>query len=291
MDWPSHTPPPIEITLLARLTLIGDLDNEKVNKQYHTHLDAYLEKGFPIYLLWPALLAAIEDARPLAVKTLLSRGMEISRMFVIQAINTKSKEVFQVLIDSGWDINEPVDTFYPPVLAELRHFVEDPDMVQWFLDRGADPDVGCYLDLTPLSFAARLASIPTFKMLLRCCWTLAHHAVEREKDAIVVLDMLAARGAPMDEPQYSNHLQSYNHEFFKGLGTPLQLAVELGKRDVVKYLLQKHHADPSIKDSKGQTPVDRARFMMFDDLVKLLEEAMVPSTDLGRAAGAAVSRL
>lgn len=160
------------------------------------------------------------------------------------------------------------------LLTRPRSFVNDPDMIEWFLDHGANPDVRCYLDLTPLSLAARYASVPTLQALLHRGSAnrgqLAHHAIERDQDVIVVLEILATKGAPLDELQYARHPRSWNHEYFKGLGTPLHRATELGKLKVACYLLE-HHADRNIRDSKGRTPLDIARAMGFTDLIHLLE--------------------
>jgi len=154
-----------------------------------------------------------------------------------------------------------------------RCFVEDLDFTQWLLDRGANPNVRCYLDLTPLSFAIRRAQLSTIKILLDQGsidkGQLVHHAIERSQDSIEVLQMLVSKGASVNVIQYSEHLDSWNHEHFKGLGTPLHRAVELGKSDVTQYLLQ-IGADRTIKDTKGRTPLDIATDMGDADLIRLL---------------------
>jgi ankyrin repeat protein len=99
---------------------------------------------------------------------------------------------------------------------------------------------------------------------------LVHHAVERNQNTIEVLQSLICRGASVNSIQYSEHLDSWNHEHFKGLGTPLHRAVELRKVDVVKYLLQVG-ADRSIEDTKGRTPLAIAQNVGDADLVSLLE--------------------
>lgn len=109
--------PPSEIPFLARLCITGDLEHINVNSTFHAKLDAYFQKGHQTPELWPVLLAAVEYARPKIITLLLSQGLAIHQMHVLQAVRTKSKEVLQALLDSGWDINQPLDTFYPPVLA------------------------------------------------------------------------------------------------------------------------------------------------------------------------------
>jgi ankyrin repeat protein len=159
-------------------------------------------------------------------------------------------------------------------LISVRKFVHDDDMAMWFLGHGAEPDARCYLDLTPLSLAVRYASVSTFQVLLNRGSAdkgqLVHHAVEREVDTIEVLDILVDKGAPLDELQYERDLPSWNHEFFKGLGTPLHRATELGKIDVARYLLQ-NHANRNARDSNGCTPLDIAYRKGFQDLIQLLK--------------------
>lgn len=41
----------------------------------------------------------------------------MNEMYIRQAIETRSKEVFEAFIESGWDVNETWDNLHPPVLA------------------------------------------------------------------------------------------------------------------------------------------------------------------------------
>ncbi|KAI1666360.1 Ankyrin repeat protein [Pyrenophora tritici-repentis] len=230
------SPPPIEITTLARICRVGDLDDDQ---SFHDELESFERKGHRSVELWPVLFSAVRHARPQIIKLLFSRGLAMNQMYIKQAIQTRSRDVFQAFIDSGWDVNEPWVNFHPPVLA---CFVDDIDFMQRFFDRGADPDVQCFLDVTPLSFAVRSAEIPVINLLLDRGsihkGQLFHHSVERSENVIEVLQMMIARGASINEVQYSRHLQSWGHEHFKGLGTTLHRAVELGERNMVEFLLR-----------------------------------------------------
>jgi ankyrin repeat protein len=125
-----------------------------------------------------------------------------------------------------------------------------------------------------LSYVVRYARPSTVKILLDQGsidkGQLVHHAIERSQESIEVLQMLVCKGASVNEIQYSEHLDSWNHEHFKGLGTPLHRAVELGKGDVVQYLLQ-IGADRGIKDTKGRTPWDIATEVGDADLIRILD--------------------
>ncbi|KAF2793655.1 ankyrin [Melanomma pulvis-pyrius CBS 109.77] len=267
------SPPPGEISDLSRICYIGDLDVNDVNVNFRNGLESFEQTGHSLRELWPVFLSAVQSARPEIIKLLLSRGLAVNEMYIRQAIETRSKEVFQAFFDSGWDVNTVWDNFHPPILA---CFVDDLDFTQWLLDRGANPDARCYLDLTPLSFAVRRAQPSLIIILLDRGSVekgqLVHHAVERTEDAIEVLQILVSRGASINKIQYSEHLDSWNHEHFKGLGTPLHRAVELRKVDVTQYLLQ-IGADRNIQDTKGRTPLDIAMHMRDADLIRLFESS------------------
>jgi ankyrin repeat protein len=151
--------------------------------------------------------------------------------------------------------------------------VNDLDFTKWLLNQGANPDAGCYLDITPLSFAVRGAQLSTINTLLdRGSVTkgqLLHHAVERSEGAVEVLRMLISRGASLNKIQYSEHRNSWDHEHFKGLGTPLHRAVELRKVDIVQFLLHMG-ADRDIRDTKGRTPLDIAKTAQWTDMIAIL---------------------
>ncbi|KAJ8114970.1 hypothetical protein OPT61_g3272 [Boeremia exigua] len=263
-------PPPSEISLLARLCIEGDVDNDDISSAFHSDLNAYLAPCNPPSDLWPVLLAAIDHCRPGIITLLFCQGLSILPLFLERAVEVGSKAVFKAFLDNGCDLNKPLRQFCPPVLGL---FVHDHDMTMWFLDQEADPDARCYLDLTPLSFADRNASISTFRVLLDRGSVnkgqLVHHAVERRTDTVAVLDMLVAKGARLDELQYAKDSQSWDHESFKGLGTPLHVATQLGKIEVVSYLLNKQ-VNRDIRDSRNHTASDIAISMGYQDIANIL---------------------
>jgi ankyrin repeat protein len=160
-------------------------------------------------------------------------------------------------------------------LTLSRFVVENWEVTNWFLDHGADPNATCYLDLTPLSFAIQRSSVRIINLLFErggdiTRGQLLHHAIERKEDTIEVLELLLQKGAMINARMYENHLPSWNFQCFKGIGTPLHKATELGKADVVSFLVQKG-ADPSIRDSKGRTVLDCARRFNQHEIIKLLD--------------------
>ncbi len=86
--------------------------------------------------------------------------------------------------------------FFIAGLTAVRFIVDDWELTNWFLDRGADPNAGCYLDYTPMSCAVKNAPMKTVKLLFERGGDikkgqLIHHAVERRsQDVIEMLDLL-----------------------------------------------------------------------------------------------------
>ncbi len=107
------------------------------------------------------------------------------------------------------------------------------------------------------------ASFATIKLLFKHGGTISHgqllhYAAAREaSDRVDVLTFLLELGTPVNEIMYQNHVNNYHEQAAFGLGTPLHKGAELGRVDVVEFLLSKG-ADPSIKDSKGRTAFELA---------------------------------
>ncbi|CAI7667652.1 unnamed protein product [Penicillium viridicatum] len=178
----------------------------------------------------------------------------MDQLYALHATETKAKNALQVFLDNGWDINQPMSEPKPPVLG---YAIEDEDMTAWLLHRGADMNQRCVIDLTPLSYAAERAPISTIKLMLSRGGDvekgkLLHNAINRELDVIKVLQLLIERGVNINTIMYQDDYSSWRLFYFMGLCTALHKATELGKADVVRYLISKG-ADPGITDSNGRT--------------------------------------
>jgi ankyrin repeat protein len=150
-------------------------------------------------------------------------------------------------------------------------------MTTWLLDHEADPNRQCLLDLTPLSLAVESAPISIINLMLSRGGDvrrgqLLHHAVERRSEAIEVLKLLIEKGAPINTTIYEDH-PSWALFHFMDLGTPLHRAVELGKADVVSYLVR-NGAKLSIKDGKGRTPLECAQRLNQREVIEALENGI-----------------
>lgn len=154
---------------------------------------------------------------------------------------------------------------------------QDEDLTTWLLDRGADPNQQCAIDLTPLSYAIRYAPISIIGLLLRRGGNvqqgqLLFHALERESRVIEVLQLLLQEGAPLSTTMYQNHYPSWRLYYFMGLGTVLHKAAELGHLEAVRFLLREG-IDLSIKDANGRTALECAKMLNKVEVVDVLEEA------------------
>ena len=123
-------------------------------------------------------------------------------------------------------------------------------MTTWLLDHGADPNRQDVIDLTPLSCAVESAPMSIVHLMLNRDGDIKKgqlmlHAINRksEAEAIELIKLFIAKGADIDATMYQDHPFSWGMYFF-GLGTVLHKAAELGKVQVVSYLLAtaaEHH--------------------------------------------------
>ena len=148
-------------------------------------------------------------------------------------------------------------------------------MTIWLLDHGADPNKQCSIDLTPISYAVERASLSTISLILNRGGDvhkgeLLQHAIERRTDVVDVLDLLLERGAPLNSKMYEKHYFSWSLYHFMCLGTALHKAAELGKLDVVRFLISRG-ADTGVKDATGQTALDCAKESGHSKIVELLQ--------------------
>lgn len=161
-----------------------------------------------------------------------------------------------------------------PRLIASRYAANE-DMTVWLLNEGADPNREDSFGVNPMAVAVQYASIQTVMLLLDSGadvrkGKLLHHALDRKEDIIEMIDLLVKRGAPLDSIMYEPGTHAWKFYFWMGTGTPLQKAVEMGKADLVQYLLCMG-ADASIANPKGETPLDVARRSGQSEIVALLD--------------------
>lgn len=90
------------------------------------------------------------------------------------AVKGESLPIFELLVEKGWDVNSPVMSGQ----TALSAFVKNEALLRWFLEHGADPNLGPPLspqpDSTPvpksgstLNCAASVATPDVFDLLLQ----------------------------------------------------------------------------------------------------------------------------
>ena len=82
--------------------------------------------------------------------------------------------------------------------------------------------------------------------------------------------MLLERGSPLNSKMYEKHYPSRRLFYFMGLETAVHKAAELGKADVVRYLLEQG-ADVGIIDAINRTAMDWAVLNNHQEVVGLLQ--------------------
>ncbi|KAF3392492.1 hypothetical protein F1880_008793 [Penicillium rolfsii] len=249
---PTRTPP-ATLEILRASCIRGDIQKfqEIIESQ------SLSSEGFEICDFCAIMIEAIKRDDVRFIKELLDRGLPMDPLYALEAVNAKSKDALEVFLKNGWDINQPISELKTPILG---YAIADEEMVAWLLDHGADPNRQCVIDLTPLSHAVESAPVSVIQLMLNRGGDvrkgqLLHHAIERHGDNIAVLSLLLEKEVDIDSNMYEDHYPSRAIFFFMDLGTPLHKAAELGKADVVRYLVSKG-ANLNKKDSKGRTSLE-----------------------------------
>ncbi|RHZ55673.1 hypothetical protein CDV55_101647 [Aspergillus turcosus] len=265
---PTQTPP-ATLETLHTSCVSGDI--QKFREILDSHSSS--SEGFDICDFYAIMIEAIKRDDAQFIKELLDRGLPMDPLYALEAVKVKGKDALKVFLQNGWDINQPMSELKPPVLG---YAVEDEEMASWLLDHGADPNRQCVIDLTPFSFAVESAPVSVIHLILSRGGDvqkgqLLHHAIERRSDTIEVLRLLIEKGAPINSTMYKNHYPSWALFQFMGLGTALHKASELGKADVVHYLIGEG-ADQSIKDGNGRTPMECAQMSSQWEVIEALKK-------------------
>jgi hypothetical protein len=260
-------PDRVEIKILKLASTEGRLqDIHQILSQYLlTQAPDSITGKLRLSIFYESIVEAILHQYPSILSYLFFMRVGEPAFFIKTAIEVRSPAIFQVFLDYGWDINEPLERTMPPALGYIS---DDRVLTEWFLDHGADPNAMCAWDFTPMSEAMCQASLDTIKRLFDRGGNvergqLLHNAVQRAApDAVELVRMLLDKGAPINDIQYKNHAQSWRDRCSFGLGTPLHYAAQDGRAELVLFLLSRG-ADPTILDTKGRTVLQSAEQLSF----------------------------
>ncbi|KIN03104.1 hypothetical protein OIDMADRAFT_178813 [Oidiodendron maius Zn] len=210
--------------------------------------------------------AAARNNHPAALDILLDSGCWIDRASI-----AGSKEVFDSLIARGWDINSRVG--YRGDALMISAEIDNLDMIQFLLSRGADPNANYSGGMfRALEVAAFHASVPVLDALLNSGAVLKGrsalcNAAEQGRTDVVayLLDRGAAINDIPDNPDIlSNALKI-------GVKNALCEAAWRGQPAAVKLLLERG-ADTSVKDTNGRSALELAEMEGHESCISILKE-------------------
>lgn len=273
------TNPSIEPTTAASLHTFaeacanGNIDTVAVlatGDDHYPNTQYYLNHGL--------LTSVIHKQLPIA-RFLLSRGATITPSIAMAAVKGECLPVFELLVEHGWDINSPVMGGQ----TALSAFVKNETLLKYFLNRGADPNLGPpsnpQPDSTPVSdsgsalnCAASVATPEVFDLLLQHGAKIEnsqplHMAAAGEEDAgrIPMMEYLVGKGVDVDGSDETMG--------FRAVGPPLFYAIRQGQVEKVRWLLG-HGADPRVQGRGGATALRMAEQTGVEEVVRLVREAL-----------------
>ncbi|KAI1733382.1 ankyrin repeat-containing domain protein [Xylaria scruposa] len=224
------------------------------------------------------------------VRFLLQKGLPISPLAVSYTVSNlrKSKDtaVLELLLDSGWDINEPIAETRPPLLCAV---VDIPELVHWCLSRGADPGLSSPSGLSIIEHAASVAPLDVIKVLIewardrtRDVAAVARaseiHAREARPDRVEVARYLLDQDYPIDA-FFQTHTQDGHacEDLWYGSQNALHFAIWSGKEDMVRLLLERG-ADRTLPtrsvktEGKTLSPLELAVKFQHSTIAALLQD-------------------
>lgn len=261
------------LRVFAEACLHGNLDkvaNLATGDDHYPITQYYLNHGF--------LTSIIHKQLPIA-RFLLSRGATITPTVSIAAVRGESLPIFKLLVENGWDVNSPVMGGQ----TALSAFVKNETLLKWFLEHGADPNLGAPLsaqpDSTPvpnsgssLNCAASVATPEVFDLLLQHGAKLEnsqplHMAAAGQEDAgrIPMMEYLVGKGVDVNGSDEARG--------FRAVGPPLFYAIRQGQVEKVRWLLG-HGADPRVEAKGGATALRMAEQTGLGEVIGLVRKAL-----------------
>jgi hypothetical protein len=254
------------------------------------------EKYTPSFL-HHGLILALSAGNTRVAQYLLSAGAPIIRQtpkHILSAPPDQQIPLFELLIQNGWTTNTP--GYYGDVL--LHRVVTNLPLLRWFLDHGADPNLGPQRDsrdrmggsdtdcCIALETAAARGEVEAVRLLLdagaeiknglplhyaagACPPGTNPHAARVlpsemfDQARIPVMEMLVERGADVNQAEVSRHMVAKY---------AIVHAVMAGAVNRVKWLLE-NGANPELKGAWGNA-AEYARSMGSEEMKQVVEEGL-----------------
>ena len=257
------------------------------------------------FVLHHGLVAALGAGNVDATRCLLSVGAPIIRRtpgVVLGAAQSQQIPLFDLLLDHGWTVNSP--GYYGAVL--LPQLVSDLPLLQWFLNHGADPNLGEQLyfqdrfggpktdSCLALETAAQLGSVEAARLLLDAGAKIQNGAPlhfaaglcppgsnpyyppvtpskEFDRSRIPVMALLVERGADVNHAKQTRYVESRY---------AITKAVMAGAVERVRWLLERG-ADAELKGPWGSA-VDWAMRSGSEEMRLVIDEMVLRKKRTGR---------
>lgn len=116
---PPRGPEPVQVNLLKLASRAGKLqDVHQILMQYILRQTPDPITGrFRLYLFHESIREAIHHNRPIILSYLLFMRVGEPSLYLSPALEARSSSIFQVFLDYGWNINEPLERTRPPTLG------------------------------------------------------------------------------------------------------------------------------------------------------------------------------
>ncbi|OCK73027.1 ankyrin [Lepidopterella palustris CBS 459.81] len=211
---------------------------------------------------------AAEEGYSFLVSFLLEQGAEITNLVHTAACKSGSTEVFQEMLNYGWDINRQSRGS----MSNSGILMSDK-LTDWHLEHGADPNLHSGTRNTPLVLAAYWGSVHVVKSLVSYGAKLegteaviaAAASMNENPEPIKIMAYLLDSGVDIDRLQCVDEAEATT--FFTG--TALHQAVEKQDVERVRFLLQRG-ANRNIKGFRGFTPIEAAEIMGLNEMTDIL---------------------
>ena len=207
------------------------------------------------------------------------RDRDWQRAPLEDAVSSNKIELVELLLKYDADINLcPADVAQTPLLRAVDSSSVSFEMIEFLLERGANPNVGGHSapSLLPLTAAVYKRGLPTIKLLVKHGADVnlshaLHIAVQRATDDVVEY-LIQVPGVKLD------HIPSSGFSAPLKGNAPLHLAAMKGRIKAAKMLLDRG-ANPVLENSYGMTPLDIATQHGHTEVATLLKEALLKHDD------------
>lgn len=204
------------------------------------------------------------------VSFLLASGAQIETLTTLPAVEGGATDSLQVFLSNGWDINADDPAFSTPLINAIH--TNDKHLVQWLLDRGADPNlagqkgnlsltvkksvVGTLFVSRPLDAAAAMCNQDIFELLLdygakieecNALHSVSGYLMLEEEIRLPMIDFLLRKGMNINAIALDNDeefLEKYRAT--RSRGTPLHFAARWKNLVVARHLIR----NGALRDAK-----------------------------------------